>query len=85
LFEIARKERKVPEDVWDRVMKGESIPFYVPDGVQLGDMRRLQKDAYSYFYFRLSKILREVSKVRSFEDFVIRARTSITILKEKVL
>jgi radical SAM superfamily enzyme YgiQ (UPF0313 family) len=85
LFELAKNEGKIPVDIWDRAIEGEPIPFYVPDGVKLSDIRALQSEAYGSFYLNFSKILKEAVKVRSLSDFNIRLKSGIRIFKDKYL
>lgn len=69
LLDIAVKQGKTPIDFWSRVDEIDVMPVYIPDGVTLQDMRRLQKQAYRQFYFNSTYILYQLCRIRSFKEF----------------
>lgn len=82
LFDIAVAEEKMPKDFWEKVNEIEIMPVYVPDGIRLEDMRKLQKHAYRQFYFNAGYMLYQLRKVKSFKELRDRIGIAFLLLKE---
>jgi len=81
LFKEALEEKKNSDDVWEKISKEDyPIPIYVPDGVTLKEMTKLQTKAYKTFYFNFHKILKEIIEISSIRDMFSRLRTAYNIL-----
>lgn len=82
LFDIAVEEGKLSADFWSLVDKIDIMPIYVPDGLNLKDMRELQKQAYRKFYFNSGYILFQLRKVKHFKELWNKARLALLLWKE---
>ena len=85
LFTIACREKKIEEDIWDKVIFGKEIPIYIPDNIKLEQMIHLQKKAYSRFYFSLPKLIENIKDVRSLKDFRLKLQAGLMILRNRSL
>ena len=55
-----KKEGKITEDVWERVISGEEIPFYVPEGLTLDYLKSMRKKSYRSFYLNPKYIFKQL-------------------------
>ena len=83
LFEIAIKEGKIKEDIWDEVMNGAPIPLYVPNGVDLSEMIELQRTAYKTFYSRPSYIIKTIIEIKSMDGAISRMKTALILARNQ--
>lgn len=81
LFDIALKEGKIDENIWEDMAKSNKpIPIYVPEGLTLDDLKRMQKKAFLRFYLRPGKILQEIASVRDIGDVSFKIRNMLKML-----
>lgn len=80
LFEIALKEGKVNENIWaDMTQNNDLMPIYVPEGLSIEDMKKMQKKAFLRFYLRPKKILREIASVRDIADVRFKIKNMLKL------
>lgn len=85
LFDIACREGKIKENVWDDVIFGAQIPVYVPDNVTLEQMIELQRKAYSEFYFNVPMLIKISKNITSLNDLCLKIKTGLIVLKNKYI
>ncbi len=80
LYELALKEGKVSSDIWKKVAEGNKIPFYIPDKINLKDMKAIQKKAYRYFYLSPIAGIKNLMKSHDLKDFFLKIYLGFVIL-----
>ncbi|MFA6028798.1 MAG: radical SAM protein [Elusimicrobiota bacterium] len=80
LYEIAKSEGTLPENIWEDVIAGHSMPTYVPNGLTLVDMECLKRHAMLRFYLKFSTILRFLRRIRSLADLRVQLSTAKELL-----
>lgn len=68
LFDLAVKENALGTDDWSKYLIGGDEPTYVNPGIEITELKELQKKAYKKFYFRPRFILKSLNNIRSFSD-----------------
>lgn len=81
LFDIALKEKKIGSDVWLKTQQTGEIPFYYPDTISLDDLITLRKKAYNRFYFRPSRLIKEIHNLKSIKGIYLRIKCGLIVLK----
>jgi hypothetical protein len=79
LYSLAKQDGRISEDVWDRYAKGEieEQPIYVPEGLTLDEMKKVQKNAYRQFYFQrrfiLKRLAQDICSIRRLKHDIVVA------------
>ena len=82
LFKLALKEKKINEDIWGDVAKNnDPIPVYIPNGLRIEDLKKMQKVAFLTFYFRPSKLLQELINIKNVDEFMFKFKLVFKLLK----
>lgn len=82
LYEKCVIEKRISENIWEEIIKDDkAIPVYVPDGVNLEDMKKIQSNAYRSFYFNGGRILKECLNIRSFRQFLMKMKIAYSIIR----
>jgi len=56
IFTYGLQEDIFPENIWTTYMKGETdLPYYVPNGLELSKLKKLQKRAFMKYYLQPKK------------------------------
>ncbi len=81
IFDLALKERKITKDEWIDISKNKKyIPIYIPDGMTLKQMQKIQKRAFFRFYYRPKVIFRELKNISSLREFSFNIKRAIQII-----
>ena len=82
LFRRALQRGLVTEDVFDRFMRGETpFPAFVPEGLTLSDLRRVDARAYRRFYLRLGYVVQRVRSLRGPADLLYHIKMALWVLR----
>ncbi|MBF0094797.1 MAG: radical SAM protein, partial [Alphaproteobacteria bacterium] len=86
IYDAAREKGIIPGDYWrDFALDPEPdyrIPFVVEDKLDRATLMKLKNSATRSFYFHPSRLLRELTRLRSFKDMRNKARLGLAILAD---
>jgi radical SAM superfamily enzyme YgiQ (UPF0313 family) len=85
LFEIAINEGKISRNVWDNVIKGDSIPVYVSNTIELFEMINMQKLAYKSFYTKTHRIIKTIMKIKNIDDLALKINTGLILARNQFI
>ncbi len=83
LFEVAKKQKKsfFDSDNYNNMSSHSNTPVYVPDGLSMEYLKKIQKRAYKDFYFRHEYILRQMLKIKNIITLKKYVRSGLNYLK----
>ena len=80
LFDVALEEGKIPKDIWKQVILGKmDLPVYVPEGVTIEQMEKLQRKANRSFYLRPSYLINQI-RITPIRDLFFKAKIGSRLL-----
>ncbi len=81
LFHDAVSRGLVPADVFDRYMYGEvGFPVFVPEGLKLEQLRRMDLQAYRRFYLRPGYVLERLRRLQGPADLMRHIKLALWVL-----
>ena len=82
LFHDAVSRGLVDEDVFDRYMHGEvGFPVFIPEGLELDQLRRADRRAYRRFYLRPSYVWERLRRLRGPADLLRHVKLALWVLR----
>jgi len=81
LYERSVVEKRISENIWEEIVKeNKDIPVYVPDGIKLDDMKKIQSNAYQSFYFNIGRVFKECVDIRNLRHFLAKIKIAYNII-----
>jgi len=84
LFAEAIREKKFDINIWNRVIEGENIPVYTPNGLNLETVSKFQRIIYKRFYLNPFKIINTFFNPRNAGDTLNRLKSGIVVLNNLI-
>ena len=84
MYRLALERKIIKKDVWLDFASNPTPNFIPPlweELVTAGELNSFIKKAYHQFYFRLSYLIKRLLALRSFDEFKIKVRAGLKMLK----
>lgn len=89
MYEMALKKGIIPFDYWAEFTRkptpGFVIPYYYEEFVDKNCLLNMRNYAIRRFYFRYSFLLKQITKINSFQDFYRKAKLGWVLFKNSFL
>ncbi len=81
LFEDALARGVTTADIYDRFMRGEApFPIFLPEGLEVEELRRKDLEAYRRFYLRPGYVLDRVRRLKGPADLLRHIRMALWVM-----